>query len=415
MKSNLFTVAQCTLIFLSNLALAEVPLIDNPLKPPVYRAMEVEEVWRVGDNENEDFIFGVIVDVLRDKDGNVYLLDNQLQEVFKFSPDGEYLKSVSRKGEGPGELRGAFAFFFWDEKTIACFDYFSNQFVCFDLEGIPKSTIRPTPLVNHEGGRGPNLDRFVIRDGFFLASGNHFVFKEGQSSQIAFLSAFDEEANEVYNFNEQSSGYDWSKPITVNEEAEFNPYSRWCLGKKGEVYVAGKRTGYVLDVLDTEGNLKRKIQRKWPLTKRTSEEKDEAKNRYSFSTNGMDMPSISYKMSDYNATISSLFWHEDKLWVTTGSSINRREKEVNYVWDIFDAEGHLLEERTYHLPADPKEDEIHFLDDNYILVVTNTRSAWRASQDNSFQVQVGEGKEEVVLEDDWSLEAVLYRVSEIQK
>ncbi len=95
-------------------ALAEIPVIDNPLVPPAERTVEMEEVWRIGDNEGEEFIFGVIGGVLSDEAGNFYLLDTQLSEVFKFSSGGQYQKSITQKGEGPGEISLCYFCGFWD-------------------------------------------------------------------------------------------------------------------------------------------------------------------------------------------------------------------------------------------------------------------------------------------------------------
>ena len=122
-------------------AFADVPIIMNPQQAPVENIIQMEEVWRIGSDMDEDYILGIIRMVISDEDGNFYLLDTQQREVFKFSPEGEYLKSVSRKGEGPGEIERCYFFGFWDKNTIACFNNFPQKFVRFNLEGIPVETL----------------------------------------------------------------------------------------------------------------------------------------------------------------------------------------------------------------------------------------------------------------------------------
>ena len=39
-----------------------------------------------------------------DKDGNIYILDTGNTRIQKFGPDGEYLATIGRKGQGPGEF-----------------------------------------------------------------------------------------------------------------------------------------------------------------------------------------------------------------------------------------------------------------------------------------------------------------------
>lgn len=63
-----------------------------------------QELWRAGGEEDEHF-FGVISAALADSAGNIYLLDRQLSEVAVYSSDGRFLRTLSREGEGPGEVR----------------------------------------------------------------------------------------------------------------------------------------------------------------------------------------------------------------------------------------------------------------------------------------------------------------------
>ena len=61
--------------------------ISNPaeaMEDPV--TVTLTELWRVGgDTDDENEFFGVINRITTDKDGNVYLLDSQLNEVKVFS------------------------------------------------------------------------------------------------------------------------------------------------------------------------------------------------------------------------------------------------------------------------------------------------------------------------------------------
>ena len=69
------------------------------------RVLKLEELWRVGGADDET-IFGLLTQVLGDEDGNVYLLDAQLHQVFVYSPEGHLIRSLFREGEGPGEGGG---------------------------------------------------------------------------------------------------------------------------------------------------------------------------------------------------------------------------------------------------------------------------------------------------------------------
>ena len=78
------------------------PLWGDTLK------VALEFVQKIGelDTEDENYQFYRIRDVVRDSDGNIYVLDAGNYRVQKFSSDGKYLMTIGRKGQGPGELLG---------------------------------------------------------------------------------------------------------------------------------------------------------------------------------------------------------------------------------------------------------------------------------------------------------------------
>jgi len=87
-----------------------VTLVKNPK----------EGLWDSKDNTNitiiqegqigeldgpEEFLFVNISDVAVNSKGDIYVADRQLNEVRKFKKDGEYLLSLGRRGQGPGEFQ----------------------------------------------------------------------------------------------------------------------------------------------------------------------------------------------------------------------------------------------------------------------------------------------------------------------
>jgi sugar lactone lactonase YvrE len=66
----------------------------------------LELVRKIGDVDTEDehVAFNYPSDVASDKDGNIYILDSGNARIQKFGPDGKYLATIGRKGQGPGEF-----------------------------------------------------------------------------------------------------------------------------------------------------------------------------------------------------------------------------------------------------------------------------------------------------------------------
>lgn len=73
---------------------------------PVYPA---EYILAIGDMEGPpEMLFADVAGVELLDDGTVAVLDREAAEVRQFAPDGSFLRRISRRGSGPGEISGDF-------------------------------------------------------------------------------------------------------------------------------------------------------------------------------------------------------------------------------------------------------------------------------------------------------------------
>ena len=85
-------------------------LVRYPGLPAIHSVgPEVTEVHvdlQFGSVEGDDlnYVFGDIRGVQAASDGTIYVLDNQALEVRVYSSEGDYLRTIMRRGEGPGEI-----------------------------------------------------------------------------------------------------------------------------------------------------------------------------------------------------------------------------------------------------------------------------------------------------------------------
>lgn len=76
--------------------------------PDVPLAPDVEDVYTVGVLDGEAWeMFGSVRGVAFGRDGSLFILDNDAGHVIVLDPAGEFLRTISNKGEGPGELNQA--------------------------------------------------------------------------------------------------------------------------------------------------------------------------------------------------------------------------------------------------------------------------------------------------------------------
>jgi hypothetical protein len=82
-----------------------IKVIKNP-KEPLYGEItfELEEDLSIGNEEDDNCYFYKTVDIEVDIEGNIYVLDRANYRVQKFDKDGNYILTMGRKGQGPGEF-----------------------------------------------------------------------------------------------------------------------------------------------------------------------------------------------------------------------------------------------------------------------------------------------------------------------
>jgi len=78
---------------------------NDPAGADITLAPALEDVYTVGAMEGEDWeIFGRIRSVDFDENGNLHILDSQADRVVVVGPDGDFVRTVGKPGEGPGEF-----------------------------------------------------------------------------------------------------------------------------------------------------------------------------------------------------------------------------------------------------------------------------------------------------------------------
>lgn len=79
----------------------------------------LERVLRLGTVEGGPEEFGRVRSLVADGDRNVYVADNLSYEVRVFEPDGNHVRSIGRRGEGPGEFGELYSLSWLGEDLIA--------------------------------------------------------------------------------------------------------------------------------------------------------------------------------------------------------------------------------------------------------------------------------------------------------
>ncbi|MDH3198029.1 MAG: 6-bladed beta-propeller [Candidatus Krumholzibacteria bacterium] len=335
----------------------------------------MEELWRLGgDSEDEEEFFGVIADIDIDADGLVYLLDSQIAEVKIYTKDGEFVRSIGRQGEGPGEFRFPNALFFTDDGNVAVVQTIPGKIVILSKEGDP---LGDHPLPEPEDGG------FQMLQGASAAGGNTVLFmnrdKYGQAegwARSSFLVSVDATGNELARYADKTHGIDFAAPVM--EDAPFDTFERrWTVAPDGKVYACTSYENYEVHVWNADGSLDRVITREYKHRARTAKEKDFMAKMMGFWA--QRIPNCEVKIHDQCKDIESVYVRDDgSIWVLGSNGARDLPEGTLGVFDLYNKDGQFVRNVTLKGQGDPLEDNYVFVKDRFYVVTSFLQAAMSA-------------------------------------
>jgi len=121
-----------------------------------------EDVYTVGALEGDEWeTLGQAIEAAFDETGALYILDRDAGHIVVMSPTGEFVRTIGRKGEGPGELVSPMGLTLLADGRLVVFDFAKQGFQVFGTDGefIESVTLSPedgfpgTHLVGMPDGR----------------------------------------------------------------------------------------------------------------------------------------------------------------------------------------------------------------------------------------------------------------------
>jgi hypothetical protein len=106
-------------------------------------AVKLELIRTIGGlDAEENLSFNEPSDIVRDSAGNLYILDSGNNRIQKLDSEGKFIKTIGRKGQGPGEFQAAFSMDIDNEDNLFVFDVRSRRIEVLSSEGKPLRTIK---------------------------------------------------------------------------------------------------------------------------------------------------------------------------------------------------------------------------------------------------------------------------------
>lgn len=105
--------------------------------------VKLELVRTIGGlDAEENLSFNNPSDIVQDSTGNLYILDFGNKRIQMLDPEGKFIRSIGRKGQGPGEFQSPYSMDIDSDNSLFVFDLGSRRIEVLSPQGMPLRTIK---------------------------------------------------------------------------------------------------------------------------------------------------------------------------------------------------------------------------------------------------------------------------------
>jgi hypothetical protein len=290
-----------------------VTIAKNP-KEPMFNGEVLtlaEELALGGEGAGQEYTFSEVRDIAVDEAEKIYVLDSKESQVKVFGPDGKYLMTMGKKGEGPGEMDRPRALSLNSRELMVL--GLNRRLSFFSLDGEPRRSLSTKEIWALYAEMDSQGD-IVITEGLVAMDSVTYRIKK-----------FDGRMNFLRELASSPA------PNSLTGFDPFMPIHYWLIDRHDNV-IYGYPERYEIQVLSPQGKLLKKICRDYDPVAVSEKEKEEEKE---------DAPAeLKFSFSKYHSAYSRFTVDdEDRLFVRTWE---RPENGDTYFYDVFDPQGRYL-------------------------------------------------------------------------
>ncbi len=308
--------------------------IETPLHPNKKITFE-EDLSIGGEDEKGKIILFRPQRFIVDQNENIYIIDIQDQVIKVFDPNGKYLRTIGRKGEGPGEFKSIQYQAFLPDGRLLVMDYSAHRSSFFDSSG--------NFIESYQWRKRLAQLHFVTNSSYIV---NEYTYEEDMPSEgrKLWIKEYNFEGNEICSFGE----FVESKIKEVSEGnrsvmmgVPHSPKSIFAADQNRQFLYHFLNNNYIIEMYDKSGKVFRKIDRPYDALPFTSKDADEFRTPYEKSRNELLKKLVKEMPMPKLKTITPYMLVDDlgNLWVETYEK-KEEEDRIITVYDIFNKDGY---------------------------------------------------------------------------
>jgi hypothetical protein len=302
-----------------------VQIVRNP-KAPMYPdgALELREELMIGTAEGaEEYMFIRLRGLFIDDQGSIYTLDQRKPRIDVFDRDGRHVRSIGRKGQGPGEFQTPFFIAHSPSGEILVGEMARLSF--FDRSG--------GFLRSQNNSVGPLAFVKYLANGD--AVGTRMVMDEEKPRYDVVLCGPDLQQKRALTFS--------AMPDPSAKFSLFTSVVRWDISAGQEIICASGEGDYLISIFDGSGRLVRKILKDYDPVPVSAADIDYQMKKHGIQSRDevtvpKFLPPTSWAYADEEGRIYISSWQRDP------------DTEIS-LFNIFDPEGRYL--CDFRFPGEP--------------------------------------------------------------
>jgi len=282
-----------------------------------------------------------VTDIKYDPQGNIYFCDFRANNIKKFDPAGKFLKTIGRKGQGPGDFNMPFLLAVTADRLFV-WDMGNRRFCSLTLDG---DFIKSMPT---QFSQGMPTKMEALPGGNILIGmekANRGEENGPQDYSIEIYSPELEHKGTLYTQQIWRNKYGRFEGVTTNIQQPFTPLVYWDVSTEGEIII-GFSKNYEIEVYSSDRRKLFSFKHAYKPVKVTAKDKQEFFEGFRYSVDGVrtsQLPDFIIKNTEFPAE-KPAFSH---LKVDSDGNIlvwlyrPKREEEGIYL-DAFDPRGKFI-------------------------------------------------------------------------
>jgi hypothetical protein len=318
-----------------------VKVIKNPAESLYGEIkLELEEDLSIGNEEDENYLFYRAGDIQVDTDGNIYVLDSGNHRLQVFDKDGKYLRTIGKRGQGPGEFNAPSSLQLDDETgNIFVKDNMLRKIIIFEKQGkyIDKDILLVEFLIDFcLDSDGCIWGKFTL-PGIDTRSIKKITLTGKVEKTLVEIPYY---VNRILLSSSKVGNTKYGEGIFFNHGYEDDLFLSQV---DNHTFIYGHSKKYELVAVDKSGKTLFKIRKDEPPIKITKSERDRIINRIkgNIMKQGHYVPDVSLKFPDYMAYFYSITT-DDRSQIYVRKNPVSRESNTIHEYDVFNKEGRYI-------------------------------------------------------------------------